>query len=256
VLGLEEEDPREHVGLEPRRRGTLVHRAFQSFFAAWEGSGHGAISPALLPDARRLFADVVETALRDVSEADRLIERTRLLGSSGAPGLGERVFRLEAIRPKPVTERLLEYNLRGEYELGGDPPLRVALRGIADRIDLLADGSMRVIDYKTGRAPDRRRAAQLAIYAICAEQKLRGYLGRTWRIDEAAYLALGDSRPWVTVAGSSAPPAALEDARHRFIAALEGIARGSFPPSPADRRLCNACAYAAVCRKDYVGDAA
>ena len=33
---------------------------------------------------------------------------------------------------------------------------------------------------------------------------------------------------------------------------LDGIAGGHFPPRPAERSLCAVCAYAAVCRKDYV----
>ena len=34
----------------------------------------------------------------------------------------------------------------------GPAARRIRLRGTADRIDLLADGTLRLIDYKTGKA--------------------------------------------------------------------------------------------------------
>ena len=51
-------------------------------------------------------------------------------------------------------------------------PRSFTLKGKADRIDLLADGTFRVIDYKLGWPPDRTRALQLPVYALCAEQRL------------------------------------------------------------------------------------
>jgi RecB family exonuclease/inactivated superfamily I helicase len=252
VLGLEEEPERDEVFLDPRRRGTLVHESFQIFFEQWTAGGGGAIAADDLPRARTLFAEVVGGVLSRIDPADALVERERLLGSAGAPGLGERVFRLEAVRPRVVVERLLEFDLRGTYDVGREAPSVVSLKGVADRIDLLADGTLRLIDYKTGRAPHPRKSLQLAVYAICAEQKLRGYRGRDWRAGEAAYLALADPRPWVTVLASADDRAPLEHARDRLLDVLDAIGRGSFPPAPADRRLCRSCGYAAVCRKDYV----
>jgi hypothetical protein len=35
---------------------------------------------------------------------------------------------------------------------------------------------------------------------------------------------------------------------------VDGIGRGEFPPRPHDPMICRYCAYAPVCRKDYVGD--
>jgi RecB family exonuclease len=248
-LRLQEEEDEARVGLDPRTRGTLVHDVFQRFFDGWSAAGRGAIAPGDLGSARTLFAEVVDTCLAGLPEADRVLERTRLLGSAAAPGLGERVFRLEALRPTPVVERLLEFNLRGTYTFEATPPVRVELRGKADRIDLLADGTLRLIDYKTGRAPDRRRAVQLAVYALCAEQRLDGYRGRRWTVGQAAYLALADKRPWIGIADGS-DREALDLARDRFLGALDGIARGEFPPRPADPRLCLSCPFSGISRKE------
>ena len=256
VLGLEEEDEPAVVGLSPRDRGTLVHAVFERFFAEWAQAGHQAITPARLPGARAAFAGVVDRELAALGETDRLIERTRLLGSAAAPGLGERVFRLEALRPTPVVERQLEVSVRGTWDLGGATPRLITLKGQADRIDLLQDGTLRIIDYKTGRAPDVNRAVQLAVYALCAEQKLDGYRGRRWSVGEAAYIAFGDKQPWVSVVSDAGDRAPLERARRRFLDALDGITTGAFPPAPAHRRSCQVCAFAAVCRKDYVDEPA
>lgn len=256
VLGLEEEDDHHEIGLDPRRRGTLVHQVFQTFFDRWGAEAHGAIAPSDLPAARALLEEVATRELASLPEADRVVERMRLLGSAAGPGLGERVFRLEALTPEPVVERLLEYDLRGTYRFGRDEPRDVTLKGIADRIDLLANGTLRLIDYKTGKAPDPHRSIQLAVYALCAEQKLEGHLGRRWRVGQAAYLALGDPRAWVPVVRSPDDRASLDAAEQRVLEAFAGIAAGAFGPAPADRRLCRVCGFSAVCRKDYVDEVA
>jgi len=50
---------------------------------------------------------------------------------------------MEAERPTAVVERLLEKKLDGEFTIDtSDGPRTVALRGKADRLDLLADGSI------------------------------------------------------------------------------------------------------------------
>src|SRR5206468_2136983 len=118
------------------------------------------------------------------------LERTRLLGSPAAAGLGDAVFRMEAERSVAVVERLLEHGLTGEFTFAAaDGARTVTLRGKADRLDLLEDGTFRLIDYKLGWPPNRARALQLPIYGLCAEQRLTFYRGRRWTLGEAVYLA-------------------------------------------------------------------
>src|SRR5207248_1186802 len=66
---------------------------------------------------------------------------------------------------------------------------KIALKGVADRLDLLADGTFRLIDYKLSSAPQKSRALQLPIYGLCAEQRLQSHKGRAWTLGEAAYIA-------------------------------------------------------------------
>ena len=130
----------------------------------------------------------------------------------------------------------------------------VALKGKADRIDLLADGSFRVIDYKLGWPPKGRRVFQLPIYGLCAEQQLASSRGRRWVLGEAAYLAFKGPKRVVPLFSSADRDKVLADAQQRLADTIDAIERGEFPPTPDDVYRCETCSYATVCRKDYVGD--
>ncbi len=108
VMRLDEEREDEQV-MDPKRQGRFVHKVFETFFSTWQRQGHRGITPANLDAARAVFEDVVEGELKALPEAEAALERTRLLGSPVASGLGEVVFRMEAERPAEVVERLLEY---------------------------------------------------------------------------------------------------------------------------------------------------
>jgi RecB family exonuclease len=199
---------------------------------------------------------VLQPLLAALPEDDAAVERVRLLGSAAHEGLAEAAFRLEATWPIEVKQRLLEYPLEGDFEIEhGGVSKTVALRGIADRIDLLADGTFRVIDYKLGRAPDRAQALQLPVYAMCAAQRLSASTGTTWTVSEAGYIAFGDrKRPFASILSRGDAPTVLREAQSRLVTVVDGIQRGDFPPRPTDVSLCARCAYFAVCRKDYVED--
>jgi len=255
VLRLEEEPDDEEV-MDPRQQGVLVHRVFETFFKAWQEAGHRAITSENLDVARAMFAAAVDRELEGLPTAEAGLERTRLLGSSAAAGLGEAVLRMEAERPIPVVHRLLEHRLEGEFAIAtSDGPRTIALRGKADRLDLLQDGTFRLIDYKLGWPPRGTRALQLPIYSICSEQRLVSHRGRDWKLGEAAYLAFKGPKRVVPLFSSSADRAKiLDEAQQRLADAIDAIERGSFPPTPEDVWHCDTCSYASVCRKDYVGD--
>lgn len=254
VLRLEEEPDDEEV-MDPRRQGQFVHGVFEAFFREWQDSGRQAITPVLLPSARTLFATVVDRELESLPQGEAALERTRLLGSPAAAGLGEAVFRMEAERPVPVVGRLLEHPLNGLFSIAAsDGPRLVSLRGKADRIDLLGDGTFRLIDYKLGWPPDRSKALQLPIYAICAEQQITAR-NRRWTLGEAMYLAFkGPKRVVPLFPNDAARVEVLARAQQRLVDTIDAIERGEFPPSPDDVYRCESCGFASVCRKDYVGD--
>ena len=251
VLRLEEE-PEGDPALAPKARGIFVHELFRAFFSAWQREGEVAITADALPRARALFARVAEEQLRHLPPGEAAAERLRLLGSAAAPGLGEVVFEAEAASALPVARRLLEYPFDGTFVLeAGGEARRVRLRGTIDRVDLLAGGRLRVVDYKTGRAP-AARSIQLPAYLLCVAQALSGGGAGPPDGGEALYVAFGEADPVRWVVRGEGDRAVLDEAVTRVFAALDGIAAGSFPPRPAERRLCATCGFRSVCRKDYV----
>jgi len=254
VLQLDE-IPEDEPSLSPRARGRFVHEVFQRFFEQWDERGEPTITPERIDAARALFAEVAEPLLATLPEADAALERTRLFGSAISVGIVDVVLGLEASRPVDVVDRWLEYRLDGRFSLGSGDGRTVPLRGVADRIDLLSGRRLRVIDYKTGYPPQPKRALQVPVYALCAQERLAERGEGEWRVDEAAYVAFSGKRPFVSVLGTrSDQVAVLADARARLLDVVGGIERGEFPVRPYETRICTYCAYPSVCRKDYVGD--
>lgn len=251
VLRLPEERD-EEAWMTPLERGHFVHEVFQGFFTEWQQHGRGAITAANVGEALALFDTVAERHLDSLPEGDRALERTLLLGSAAAAGLGERAFAFEIDDDVPVVERLLEFELDGRFRFNGpEGPREVALRSKSDRIDLLADGTLRIVDYKIGRAPEKKRSLQLPVYGACATQALAGRHGRTWTVSRAGYIAFREKTAFVELQN---PAKAIAEGEARLIEALDAIERGEFPVRPDEPFLCNWCQYASVCRKDYVGD--
>jgi RecB family exonuclease len=259
---IEERD--ERAGMTPLERGTLLHSLFERFYGEWQRLGHGAITPASMPDAVTLFTSIAEGALAALPAADAALERTRLLGSIVGMGVAERVFELEADSGMAIKERRLESVLNGVFafpRLHGLATREIAIRGKADRVDVLADGSIAVVDYKLGRVPDTRSSVQIAVYAHCIRQMLEGSDRRPHPIVSAMYLAFGDDRRLEGVLGGPNEPAqlAVEARAAAFADAVERIEAGEFPPRPKRPNECQWCGYAGVCRKEYraeVDDAA
>ncbi|HEV3140365.1 MAG TPA: PD-(D/E)XK nuclease family protein, partial [Vicinamibacterales bacterium] len=255
ILRLEEEPDDEEV-MDPRKQGQFVHQVFETFFREWQSAGRRNVTPDNLDAARELFTTVVDRALENLPSAEAGLERTRLLGSPAAAGLGEAVLRMEAERSTPVVNRLIEQRLDDRFSIATATGNRtIALKGKADRIDLLADGTFRLIDYKLGWPPDRGKALQLPIYGICAEQQLTATsTGGRWRLGEAAYIAFKGPRRIVPLFNVSNREATFVDAQQRLADTVDAIERGEFPPTPDDVFLCETCTFVSVCRKDYVGD--
>ena len=249
------EDRDEESGLSAQERGQFLHAVFEEFFTRWQTRGNGSVTTVNVAEALAMFEDVAESQLAKLPESDRAVERTHLLGSAAAAGLAERAFAFEIEQGGVVIERLLEHELEGEFVFSSAAgPRTVRLRAKADRIDLLADGTLRVIDYKLGKAPKPSRALQLPVYGVVAEQSLTGRHGRSWTVGKAGYVAFREKNAFVELGGASSLQEAIRAGEERFLAAIDGIERGEFPPSPDEPFLCTRCGYASVCRKDYVGD--
>jgi DNA helicase-2/ATP-dependent DNA helicase PcrA len=117
------------------------------------------------------------------------------------------------------------------------------VRGRMDRVDRRPDGSVSVVDYKSGGVADHatasrrsRESLQLAIYALA------------WEAEHGAppddlalhFLETG-------VVGRSLPtPARLEKARTQIAATAAGIRAGEFDANPGPMR-CGSCPFRSIC---------
>jgi ATP-dependent helicase/nuclease subunit B len=253
-----EEEPEDQSTLTPRRRGQLLHEILQRFFVAWDGQRAGGITPDNVARAGELFAEIAEPMLAALPESEAALERARLFGSAISVGVADVVLGLEAVRSEEVRGRWLEHRLEGAFHLGRNDGPAVLLRGVADRIDLMPDRQLRVVDYKSGAVPEVSRALQVPIYALCAQEQLSARDGLPWTIAEAEYVSLAGRRPSAPVVHATDSAAdrerTLQGARERLDTVLDGMRRGDCAPRPYDTVICRSCAFSTVCRKDYDGD--
>jgi putative RecB family exonuclease len=123
-------------------KGTLVHAALEGLF--WRHAAGGRTPATAHAELARCWDELqddeefVELALeREQAEAFLADART----------LVDNYFRLE----DPNEARAVGIELGVETVVEG-----MRLRGIIDRLDVAPDGSLIVVDYKTGRAPSER----------------------------------------------------------------------------------------------------
>jgi len=247
-----DEDQEDETSRSPLERGRFLHELFETFFHEWQHRGGGRIAAADMDAARTLFAEIADPALRSLPLAEAGLERARLFGSAVSSGIVDRVFTMEAERAIGIRERLMEYELDDTFTFEGeDGSTRdVRLRAKIDRVDVLADGTFRLIDYKTKYVPDRKLALQLPIYSACVQTSLRRSRGKDIPPSEAMYLSF--EGPQAVVALEERGKAFDElsaAAAERLVATLDNIAAGHYPARPETKNLCSMCAFTAVCRQ-------
>jgi putative RecB family exonuclease len=210
-------------------KGTLVHAALEGLF--WHHPPGGRS-----PTAAAAELDLAWRALQDDEEFVQLEldDDAAAAFLADARTLVDNYFRLE----DPDTTRAVGMELGVETMVGG-----MRLRGIIDRLDLAADGSLIVVDYKTGRAPaerfERGSLGGVQTYALLCES----VLGRA----PAEVRLLFLRQP---VAISAVPSAqTILGQRKRAVAVWTAIARAcdkeDFRPNVGP--LCGSCHFKASC---------
>ena len=218
---------------EAATRGTLVHAVLERLFDA-------PAAERTAPSARALIPGQWDKLLESRPELAGLFEQDpdgeRLAGwLAEAERLVERWFSLE----DPTRLEPAERELSVETEL--DSGLR--LRGVIDRIDVAPSGDVRIVDYKTGKAP-RPEYAEGALF------QMKFYALVIWRLKKVVprrlqlvYLGSGDVLTYDPV------PADLERVERKLLALWDAIRlateTGDWRPRPT--KLCGWCDHRTVC---------
>lgn len=249
VLDLDESSERDdELFLSPKQRGLLLHSVFETFFKNWQFE----LTLSNLDRALNRFSVFAEKAISRLEPSERAVARVWLLGSAVSPGVAERVFVAEIENEPKVVERLTEHRIRSTLECrNGEERRTVELRGKPDRIDLHADNTFRVIDYKSGLSPQLSNALQLAVYTGCIEQQLQAERGSEWQAVEPIYVALGDHKKTVVPIRNKSLRKAIETGEKRVMTITQKIEDGHYPVRPVSTFNCKSCGYSTICRKEY-----
>lgn len=218
---------------EAATRGTLVHAVLERLFDAPAAERTVPQAKALVPgqwdrlresrpEVGELFADDPEgeRLAQWLSEAERLVERWFTL---------EDPSRLEPAERELFVEAELDSGLR--------------LRGIIDRVDVAPTGEVRIVDYKTGKAP-RPQYAEGALF------QMKFYALVVWRLKKVVprrlqlvYLGSGDVLTYDPVLAD------LERVERKLLALWEAIRlateTGDWRPRPT--KLCGWCDHQEHC---------
>jgi len=212
-------------------RGTVVHKVLEDLFDLPASGRTVAGAHALLAPAWDAICEV-EPELATIFPAGSA-EMASWLDSCRASI--ERYFTLE----DPTRLEPAERELAVETLLDS----RLLLRGIVDRVDVAPTGEVRVVDYKTGRAPregfEARALFQMKFYALVL-WRTRGVVPSLLQL---VYLGSGEVLSFVPdEQGLLATERKVEAV---WAAIAEAAAHGDWQPSPGP--LCSWCAHKALC---------
>ncbi|MFD8593518.1 RecB family exonuclease [Kitasatospora sp. NPDC059646] len=213
-------------------RGTLVHAVLERLFdhppaERTPERARGLLAPQwdrLLgerPELAELFPDEPEKLAGWLGDAEKLVEKW---------------FRLE----DPTRLHPVERELYVETALASG----LLLRGYIDRVDVAPSGEVRLVDYKTGRAPSRdfegKAMFQMKFYALVV-WRWRGVVPKRLQL-----VYLGGGGDVVTYDPDEADLLAVERKLEALWEAISAaVASGEFPATR--NRLCDWCDHKSSC---------
>jgi putative RecB family exonuclease len=211
-------------------RGTLVHAVLERLFDHPAGDRTPAAARSLLPPQwERLLAE--EPELSGLFESDD----QRAVWLAEAAAMLDRYFTLED--PQRLEPAHRELHVEAMLESG------LLLRGYIDRVDVAPGGEIRIVDYKTGRAPlaeyEARALFQMKFYALALWRSQ----GQIPRLLQLIYLGSGEI---VRYSPDEADLLATERKVNALWLAIER-ARDSGDWRPHPSKLCGWCAHQAIC---------
>lgn len=236
--------------------GSLIHELLQRVWQTLEDSENLARHDAAALQA--LVGPLAEATLDDIGRRrpDIFTPRFRTLEAARLTRLVIDWLELERERRQAFRIHALEQDQT--IELDG---LRLSAR--ADRVDRLADGSLAVIDYKTGRSvsndgwfDERLTEPQLPLYCLHGEGEVRTALLARVRADRPGCTFVGLSADEGFAPGVETPqnqrgetdwPGMLAQWQQALGELAGEIRHGRADPTPSIQ-ACRYCALGALCR--------
>ncbi len=225
--------------------GMCIHDALEEFF-----------DPVTTPVPRRTHETLVQylrnawagSHLHGRRAAQRREERRILFGSDRATekAVGEKAKHLlwRFVQTQDVT--VVPFTTEQFHEIPFAEGRHV-LAGKVDRVDRLPDGTLKVLDYKTGKSkplePLRREDIQLATYALIVARKFRTPVSRCAMLFLAEDQEVGWTPDEDWLREKEAEIAGLLDAIEREDRLPDGPERFAPTPNP----LCGWCDYRELC---------
>ena len=275
VAGLKVADPLEE-GLDNKDFGNIFHTAAELLYT--ELIGKGDTLHSLLQITDNQIAQAVDRAIADVCFGGADIESITLTGElSIVRRIVIRYLKHNLIAYDVANHDFTVYDLEKTFSYpfafeSAGKELEITLEGRADRIDTLADNSLRIIDYKTGeehlyfagfealfngKASQRQsNTINTLMYAMiasrrynCDVQPALYYLRDMNQAEYSPLLRVGQGR------GRGAEPivrysAVAEPFEAEVFNALSTLFDPSVPFCQAeDENSCNNCDYAKLCNR-------
>ena len=208
-------------------RGTLVHTVLHDLFECLAKDRTPTMALDLLPSRWAAQVRAKPELAELVSNEKEWLDR--------AATLIQTYFTLEQPDTFEATHR--------ELHLENDFKENVYLHGYVDRLDIASTGEVRIVDYKTGKAPkpgwEEKALFQLRIYALLY-WKNNGVLPRLLQL-----IYLGDGK----IVKSNPTITQLESTEKKLhLTALDiftSIEKNYWPPKPS--RLCDWCFFKTIC---------
>lgn len=209
ILNLKPIDPLGHIpGFA--ERGSIIHDVLDRFNKNWDGQSDDAALQLLLAIGRELFTE----AMADFPDQ-------RALWWPRFERIARAYLRWEAAREPHPVKRHSEISTRLAIPVDGKD---FFLSGKIDRLDELSDGTLSVIDFKTGNPPSAKQvksglASQLPLEVMMHQRGafVAQGLAKTMPVSE-----LG----WVKLDGR-------EEQAH-FQTAIQSVRKGEVPDTPDD----------------------
>jgi DNA helicase-2/ATP-dependent DNA helicase PcrA len=215
--------------------GSSIHQTLQKFFEQVKagvaieqtnlfGSGENKIKS--LPTEADLLKIYEQVWIDDWYDSKSQQEEYKKKGKEAL-----KLFYKEWEKEKIVPERLEN---RFKLQVG-----EFVLSGAIDRVDRLLDGSVEIIDYKTGQSKEKLEVdnkRQLLIYQLAAAQHLKE------KVSKLTYYYVEDGKK-LSFLGKAED---LEDIKEKIIATINKIKQSEFTPTPSPQ-MCKFCDFNKIC---------